>query len=370
MNQEISMKIQFGDKIKMLAKNNYTNIDEIITAAKTSYSKKLKEKEITLKYADEDGDWLYLSEDDDLLALNEFASGLENKKVKLVVEIKKSSDVDMQVEEAKNALACVSLEDKIFEEKVKFEDLEDFKFTDITFQLEELFNSKEKFVPKKIFEVIEEATEGTKAEYHVKRFLKNRKGGRFHKEKFEKMFKKFFEKRSHCSSSPEGDYAPEFHGPIAGYGHFGHYGHSHHPHSQKKLTKFFKKFMNSYKDSSSEDISPEERRENRKFKNEQKQKTKRQSSKKDKIQKKKLNFKVKESTIIGKAGETVNFTVGIQDIAPHPIWLTGVKKVEGNENLLFEEKSFEEAKVFREQEHEIEISVTLPTEIGEYPATF
>ena len=76
-------KVQLGDKVKMLKSTNVENMAQLIQAAKASYPKRLADKEISLKYADEDGDWFYLSDESDFVALNEHAAG-QKKKVKLV----------------------------------------------------------------------------------------------------------------------------------------------------------------------------------------------------------------------------------------------------------------------------------------------
>ena len=371
MNQQLSMKVQLGEKIKMLPKASYETLGDLSQAVQKSYPKRLQDKNISLKYADEEGDWLYLSEDDDLTALNEFATK-SDKKVKLVIEVKKSDQKDMEVDQVSQAMAEVSLEE---EKQAKFEDLKDFKFADASKRIEDLLNSEDKFGLKKIWKVLEEEAEGTKAEQHFKRMNRQFKkcGG---KHRRGKMFRKFFSKstsheRDGSSSEEKLDhpgYGSPFHyGPHAGFGGpFAHgpphgHGHGHGPWGGKRAQKFFKKFMMSFRSSSS-DSSSEERRERRKARKEMRKCNKRQGP-----APKKLEFTVKEETVVGKIGQSVNFTVNVKDIAPHPIWLTGAKKIEGD--VAFEDQAFEEAKVFREKEHEATLVATLPAEAGEYPVT-
>lgn len=376
MNQELSMKVQLGEKIKMLPKAQYESLDDLRNAALKSYPKRLQGKDIALKYADEEGDWLYLSEDEDLNALSEFATQLDNKKVKIVVEVKKPTQIQQEVEKVDQAMDDLTLEES---KEVKFEDLKDFKFADITEKLEELFNSEEKFGKMKIWRVIKEAAEGTKAEHHFKRFGKGCRGmGGKHRR--DKMFRKFFsssasKERDHSSSGEDAGFpgfggpmgpmgpfgAPHHFGPHHGFG--GHFGphHGHGPWHNKRAKKFFKKWMMTFKSDSSDESSDEKRERKRACREMKRQQ-------KNGAPVRKLEFKLQNETIVGKAGEKVNFTVGIKDIAPHPIWLTGAKKIEGDA-VGFEYQPMEEAKVFRDQEHEVELTATLPEEAGEYSLT-
>lgn len=370
MNQQISMKVQLGEKVKMLPKAQYETIDELTKAAKRSYPKRLQDKTISLKYADEEGDWLYLSEDDDLTALGEFATKLDKKKVKLVVEVKKQEQAD----EVNQAMEDLTLEEK---KEVKFEDLKDFKFSDVAEKIEELLNSEEKFGKMKIWKTIKDAAEGTKAEQHFKRLGKGCRGfGRKHKR--DKLMRKFFSKstsneRSGSSSGedfvhpgyghPMGPFASPHHfGPHPGFG--GHFGphHRHGPKHNKRARRFFRNWMNTFRNSSSDGTS-EDRKEKRRACKEMRRCHKNQGA-----PAKKLEFKLQEETIVGKAGEKVNFTVGIKDIAPHPIWLTGAKKIEGDQ-VEFDYQPFDEVRVFREEGHEVELTATLPSVAGEYPVT-
>lgn len=352
----------------MLPKAQYESIADLEAAAKKSYPKRLQDKQISLKYADEEGDWLYLSEDEDLNALGEFASKLDNKKIKLVVEVKKADQTqNMEVDQVNQAMADVSLEE---EKQVKFEDLKDFKIADVASKIEAILNSEEKFGKWKIWKTILESAEGTKAEHHIQRLQKQLRGCKKHGRRG-KMFRRFFSKSASkdrsSSSSIEKHGHPGFEGPMGPMGPFGapHYG----PHGGfgphlggKRARKFFKKFMKSYRSSSS-DGSSEERREKRRARKEA-----RKCEKKNNGPVRKLDFDLQNESIVGKAGEQVNFTVNIKDVAPHPIWLTGAKKVSG-ESVTFEDQPFEEAKVFREKEHEVELTATLPAEAGEYPVT-
>ena len=392
------MKIQLGDKIKMLAKNQYETVDQLFSAAKSSFPKKLADREISLKYADEDGDWIYLSEDDDLKALEEYASGLEKKKVKLFIDLQQEQKVSDEVEEVKQALDNVSLKDvEMKEDKPEFKDLKDFKFSDFGEKIEQALNSEENIRPKEIFNIIKEAAQGTKAEHHFEKFgnCGKRHGGKFHPfKKCGKMMKRFFKRKSHSreernnSSSPDMSHPP-FYGPMAGYGPacygpmgpFPGAGFHHNPHKDKEAKKFFKKFMKAYRSSSSDGISSEERREKRRLRREQRKNQKDENKEEKEWKKNRLGYTIKnkeeltfaensENTLVCKAGEQINILVGIQDKAPYPIWLTGVKKVEGDEAIKFEPIEMEEAKVFREEEHEVVLTVTLPSEAGEYPASF
>lgn len=277
--QQFKLKVQLGDKTKMLAKGDYTTIDQLREAARASYPKRLKDKQITLKYADQDGDWLYLSEDEDMQALTENMTNLKDKKVKLVIEVQQNSSLK-QVEEVKQALEDVSLEDKIMteevvkENKVNFEDLRDFKFSDVAEQLEQIFNNEEKFGPGKLIKALKEATTGTKAEPHMARLInkwrKHKNGnkhGHFGKHGGRSCRGKSG-KRDESSSSPDRFQGP-FCGPMAGYGQM--MGHCHGGNKKvgpKYAKKMFKKFMKAFRGSSSDASSSEERKH---FKNKERE---------------------------------------------------------------------------------------------------
>lgn len=298
MNTKVAFKVQLGDRVKMLAQNTYENLEALVKAAKSSYPKRLADTEIALKYSDNDGDWIYLSEEDDLLALSEVASSLDKQKMKLVIEItkdkpspqkpnqkKQQKKVD-QVEEIKQAMEATTLEEKqetpVIEEKkeTEFKELKDFKFAEVAAQIEALLNSEEEVRPGQIMKALRQATFGTKAEVHVKRFL--RKGGRCggKPRHFGKMMKHCMKDKSHSrgkSSSPD-EQCEQYFGPFPGaeqmspFFGFGpmahpfangpHYG----PHGgcgrrgpkgQRHAMKFFKKFMKSYRSSSSSSSSSE-----------------------------------------------------------------------------------------------------------------
>lgn len=309
MNTAIAFKVQLNDKVKMIAQNTYENVAALITAAKASYPKRLEGTEIALKYSDNDGDWIYLSEDDDLAALIETANSIKDKKVKLFIEITKDKvkpqakkaqqkKVAQQVDEVKKALEATTLEDKVDEpaqeeeKKVEFKDLKDFKFADLATQIEALLNSEEPVRPRMIFRALREATEGTKAEVHVKRMLKHRRRCHSKPGKHWKKMKKCQQERSSSrdlSSSPEGHKKPFFgaeHLPFLGFGPMAHpYAHPHFgPHAgfgprghggKRHAMKFFKKFMKAYRSSSSSSSpssSSEERQLRRQQRKEENQK--------------------------------------------------------------------------------------------------
>lgn len=400
MNTAIAFKVQLGDKIKMLASNDYNKIEDLTQAAKSSYPKRLANKEISLKYADEDGDWLYLSDDNDLEVLKTHASELKGKKVKLVIDVtennrKSQKDRREPVEEIKNALEKTSLEDKSekdeeMKEETKFEDLKDFKFNDVATELEALLNCEEKVRPRQIMQAFRKATLGTKAEVHVKRFLKkNRKhhGGPRHG--FKKMMKQCLANRSTSrdnSSSPE-DHCPPFFGPMgdcaqmpqfAGCGPMGHpfaqYGPHMGPHGgfgprghrggHKHAMKFFKKFMKAYRSSSSSSSSEErkQKRQHKRAENVQK----RQEMK----QKRPFVTQKPEDVITGKANETVNVTISVENGSPWPLWLTGVQKISGDDSVKFETITLDKRLFKDENNLDIELAITLPSEEGDYSATF
>ena len=237
-NTQQTFKIQLGDKTKMMAKNTYEKVTDLVGAAKASYPKRLANKEISLKYSDQDGDWLYLSEDSDLQALNEHAATLGGKKVKLVIDVTKNNraeeqKIEQDVAQISNSLEKATIED----EEMKFEDLKDFKFADIASQFETLINSKEEVKPIEFIKTLKEASAGTKAEVHIKRFLKRAFKGQYgRKGMFRKMMKEHYGERCHSkdsSSSPE--MFPEFYeqmayGPHYGPHHGPHYGPHHGPH--------------------------------------------------------------------------------------------------------------------------------------------
>lgn len=370
--QQFKLKVQLGDKTKMLAKGDYTTIDQLREAARASYPKRLKDKQITLKYADQDGDWLYLSEDEDLQALNENITNLKGKKVKLVVEVQQKP-VEIQVEEVKQALEDVSLEDKIMteevvkENKINFEDLKDFKFTDVAEQLEQIFNNEEKFGPGKLIKALKEATAGTKAEPHMARLMNKwrkhkhgnkhghsgRHGGRSCRGKSGK--------RDESSSSPDHFQGPFF-GPMMGpYAGPCHGGHKKGP---KHARKMFKKFMKAFRSSSSDASSSEERKL---LKRQRKEMNK--GDRKDWKKVRPIITEQSSEVITGKTGETVNCEITLKNGSPYPLWLTAVRKLEG-ENIQFEEIKVEDVKLIGDKLHKINLSVTLPAQAGDYSAKF
>lgn len=330
MESSFAFKVQLGDKIKMLAGNSFASIEELRKAAKSSYPKRLADKDINLKYADEDGDWLYLSEDDGLQALKQHAASLKGKKVKLVIDVVQNKGAKKvegtNVEEVREALATTSLEDREedIKEEVKFEDLKDFKLADVAAEIESLLNSEDKVRPGQLFKALRKATEGTKAEPHIKRFLGKMRGHGGRKHDFRKMMKRCHEARS-CSidksSSPEG--CPVFPGQGAeGFGPFGGFGPMGHPfahgphfgpyggfgpahHGDRRAMKFFRKFMKSYRSSSSSSSSSEERKKRRQEKRAQKM-CGNKEKKQEHMKKRPIISQNPTEAITGKAGETVN----------------------------------------------------------------
>lgn len=398
MNTAIAFKVQLGDKIKMLASNDYSKIEDLTKAAKSSYPKRLANKEISLKYADEDGDWLYLSDDNDLEVLKTHATELKGKKVKLVIEVtennrKAQKDQAQPVEEIKTALENASLEEKDEEmkEETQFEDLKDFKFADVAAELEALLNCEEKVRPRQIMQAFRKATHGTKAEVHVKRFLK--KGRKHHsrpRHGFKKLMKQCLGDRD-CSrdksSSPDGN-CPPFFGPMGdcaqapqfpGFGPMGHpfaqYGPHMGPHhgfgprghrgGHKHAMKFFKKFMKAYRSSSSSSSSSEERKQKR-----QQKRAENVQKRQEMKQKRPFITQKPEDVITGKANETVNVTIAVENGSPWPLWLTGVQKISGDESVKFETITLDKRLFKDENNLDIELAITLPAEEGDYSATF
>jgi hypothetical protein len=371
----------------MLAKGDYPTVEQLREAARNSYPKRLRDKEISLKYADSDGDWLYISEDEDLKALNEHSEKLNGKKVKLVIDVAKSDKKQADnVEEVKQALEDVSLEEKNadqeMKEEINFEDLKDFKFADVAEHLEALFNSEDKFGPHKLFKALKDATEGTKAEHHVKRLMRKAMRGKFgpHRRhgRHEKHGSSSFEGRD--SSSPE-NHCPPFFGPMA-YGpcgpmmgpfagpHMGGFGKK--PHGPRHAKRFFRQFMRGFRSSSSEGLSSDERQQLRKERK-QKCQQKREENKQKRQEHKKVRpvvTKQPEDVVIGKAGEIVNATIAVRNDSPWPLWLTWVKKIDGDKDVEFETIAYKDVRLFKEAEHEIQLAVKLPAEAGDYTATF
>ena len=387
--QQFNMKVQLGDKTKMLAKGEYTTIEQLRAAAKASYPKRLMDKQITLKYADSDGDWLYLSEDEDLQALTENIINLKGKKVKLVIEVQKNApqkQIDNQVEEVKQALDDVSLEDKVMteevvkEKKVNLDELKDFKFSEVAEQLEQIFNSEDKFGPGKLIRALKEATEGTKAEPHMRRLMKKwRKHSPGHKHGPHGHFRKHggrscrgkSGRKDESSSSPDQFQAPCF-GPMAGYGPMagnfgpmmGQFAGPHHKGGPHHARKMFKKFMKAFRSSSSENTSSEERKL---LKRQRKELNK--TDRKDWKKVRPVITSQANEVITGKTGETVTCEITVKNGSPYPLWLTAVRKIEG-ENLQFEDITVEDVRLHGDKLHTINLSVTLPAQAGDYSAKF
>ena len=282
----IKVKLQLGHKTKMMVRKPYSSVQELNTAVKSTYPKRLANKAFRIKYQDEDNEWMYISDDQDTTSFNEYAINKTGKKVRVIVE---AEGKDQAMEEDKNineGLEEMSIED---DKEVKFEDLKDFKINDAMLEVEKLFNSEDKFGPMKIFKVFINAAEGTKAERHLKRmmkkFRKNRrgpghgfrdlsenKGGRkhCHKHRDQSSSLEGFQGEPSCFGPPA--FGPPFHGGHGrhgGRGHHGHCGSMKHQDFQGrgcgkgkgKAMKFFKQFFQAYKDksntSSSEEVSTE-----------------------------------------------------------------------------------------------------------------
>jgi hypothetical protein len=390
MNKQFKMKVQLGDKTKILAKGEYTTIIQLREAAVASYPKRLKDKQITLKYIDQEGDWLYLSEDEDLQALTENIASLNGKKVKLVIEVEQNvtKQVDNQVEEIKQALEDVSLEDKVMTEEVikvkevNFEDLKDFKFADVAEQLEQIFNSEEEFGKGKLMKAFKDAAQGTKAEPHIMRLMnkmgKHGHGGRhgphgphgphgaFRKHGGHSCRGKSGRK-DESSSSPDQFQGPCF-GPMAGYGpmaggfgpHCGGRG-KRGPHHAKKM---FRKFMKACRSSSSDSSSSEELKQLK-----QQCKEWKKGGRKEWMKVRPIITEQSNEVITGKTGATVNCEITLKNGSPFPLWLSAIRKIEG-ESIQFEDVKVEGVKLFGDKEHKINLSVTLPATVGDYSAKF
>jgi hypothetical protein len=365
-----TFKIQLGDKTKMLAKNTYQNVTDLVGAAKASYPKRLANKEISLKYSDQDGDWLYLSEDSDLQALNEHAATLGGKKVKLIIDVTQNNKkapteeqkIEQDVAQISNTLEKATIED----EKVIFEDLKDFKFTDIASEFETLINSKENIKPYEFVKTLKEATAGTKAEVHVNRLLKRAFQGKCGRRgMFKKMMKENHGERCHSkdfSSSP--DMFAEFHGPHDGRGR-----HGKHP---MRMMKVFKKFMKGFRSSSCSDDSSEERKENKRMKKQARQqnKQKNQENRKEFAKQRPVIVSQPAQAVTGKAGESVDVKIVIENGSPWPLWLTAVKQISADEGVKCEDITLDERLHEETNQKEIDLKVTLPEKVGEYTATY
>jgi hypothetical protein len=375
MNKQFKMKVQLGDKTKVLAKGEYTTIIQLREAAVASYPKRLKDKQITLKYIDQEGDWLYLSEDEDLQALTENIASLNGKKVKLVIEVEQNAtkQVENQVEEIKQALEDVSLEDKVMTEEVikvkevNFEDLKDFKFADVAEQLEQIFNSEEKFGKGKLMRAFKDAAEGTKAEPHIMRLMN--KMGKHGNGKRHGPHGAFGKHGSHScrgksgrkgesSSSPDQFQGPCF-GPMAGQ-HFDGRGKCG-PHHAKKM---FRKFMKACQSSSSDSSSSEERKQLK-----QQCKDWKKGGRKEWMKVRPTITEQPNEVITGKTGSTVNCEITLKNGSPFPLWLSAIRKIEG-ESIQFEDVKVELVKLFQDKEHKVNLSVTLPATVGDYSAKF
>lgn len=255
-----------------MARKPCTSFSELVESVKQTYPKRLANKEIKLKYEDDEGEWLNISDDDDTAAFNEYANNKQGKKARIAIEIVKSDKAETAEEK-----------------KVRFEELKDFKLTEAMENIEKLFNSEEKFGPGKLIQAFMQASEGTKAEVHMRRFVKMFKHrlGKFRSpsERRERKEKKCSRSKSNTSSSESPVDVPFFakfgfgpglghrmHGPRGhphmrghhgfgpqGYGfdprEFGRHGEDHH---NKRAMKIFKKFMKAFEFPKSSSSSEEE----------------------------------------------------------------------------------------------------------------
>lgn len=283
----IKVKLQLGDKIKVLARKPYSSAQELTEAVRNTYPKRLANKDIKLKYKDEEDEWIYISDDNDVLTFNQSVQNNTGKKVKVVIDVvgKNQADVIEEDKQIVEEFDSMQIDDQENDKKVKFEDLKDFKIADTFEELEKLLNSEDKFGPRKLFKAVMKSAEGTKAEVHLRRiFRKMRKhrrgpshGFRSSSERGWGKKRRFHGIREDSSSIEAPFYGPAFfgpmkfgpkHGPMSHRGkHFGMgpgpFGHGprgcgpHGPMGKKKAMKFFKKFMKAYKDSSSSSSSEE-----------------------------------------------------------------------------------------------------------------
>jgi len=82
---KLSLKIQNGDKVKRLLEKPYDDLSELRTIIEGSF-KSLEPNSYTLKYLDNENDWLYIFDNTDLQALKEYHQEKNGKSIKLVVE--------------------------------------------------------------------------------------------------------------------------------------------------------------------------------------------------------------------------------------------------------------------------------------------
>lgn len=82
---KLSLKIQNGDKCKRLSEKQYSSLAELKEFIENSF-KNMTPNSYVLKYQDSEGDWLYIFDDSDLLALKEYYRENGSKLIKLFIE--------------------------------------------------------------------------------------------------------------------------------------------------------------------------------------------------------------------------------------------------------------------------------------------
>lgn len=211
MNAIQTIKVQLDATTKAM-KKEFTSLDELNTAVIACFPKRLAGKTISLKYSDNEGDSVSILEESDVHAFKEFVASLEDKKATLVITV-----TGKNKEEAKEKPALAKVDSKVVgitkaleaacldEAKESSDDkaeLKEFKFAEAFAGIEALLNSDDKVKPGQLFRALIKATEGTKAEVHLRRFLRKMRhghGGPHHG--FGKMFKRCHKGES--SESPE-----------------------------------------------------------------------------------------------------------------------------------------------------------------------
>ena len=430
MNTNISIKVQYNNKTKMLGGRNYDTVQDLLDTIRAGY-KALANKNFTVKYADEDGDWFFIQDQNDLSVLKEFIESKKGKKVKLFVvedntedmdvEFIKQTEDDLLVEGIKDALEAAKIENEDSSDEDKQEDadkadLKDFKIADAINEVELLLNSDEgKVKPKDLVHAIKKAAEGTKAEVHIKRLFKkmwrrmksqgphDRHGhhGPHGPHGFRKMMKhcfggkpdhkKFYGKKCKGwrkgdrgqSSSPEG-FFPEHPMPHFETSDFPHEGlMAGHPHMMPPMGPGFfgpdfhgprrhkggpKHVMKFFKKfiKAYRDKSSSDSSSSEER---QERKEKRKQNKQEHMKKRPIVSQKPVEALTGKAGEAITTNITIENGSPWPFWLTSVQKIGGDEDIKFE-KIAQETKVKGKESHEIELSITLPEKEGDYSAKF
>lgn len=149
---------------------------------------------------------------------------------------------------------------------------------------------------------------------------------------------------------------------------FGEFGPKRHRFGKGKVMKFFRKFMDAFKESSSSssDSSSAERKEKRKLKQKQNQNC---PQNRQQYKNKRPEILEKPTEIKEKCEATASMQIKVQNTSPWPFMLTAVKKISGDEAIKFEDFKHSE-RLFKEKTLDLQIPVTLPSVAGEYSATF